>query len=181
MPHLYQGIIYKPFQTGGAPVWFHTLEMWLDYGKITCFSNNGLNMLPWTSFTCYTKDNQQGCFRLSNWFSLRRLGPLASCMIVHFSAHISKWELVCKFGVIFHIFIISCLCPRFHVWNLIFLLCNNLFIYQVLCTLIYRRRSLYSFLYSVYFYIWFITVIGSDNGLSPGQHQTTIWTNVQTI
>ena len=27
-------------------------------------------------------------------------------MIVHFSAHISKWELVCKFGVIFHIFII---------------------------------------------------------------------------
>ena len=29
----------------------------------------------WTSFTCYAKDNQQGCFRLSNWFSLRRLGP----------------------------------------------------------------------------------------------------------
>ena len=25
--------------------------------------------------TCYTKDNQQGCFRLSNWFSLWRLGP----------------------------------------------------------------------------------------------------------
>ena len=40
-----------------------------------CFLNNGLNMLPWTLFTCYTKDNQQGCFRLSNWFSLRRLGP----------------------------------------------------------------------------------------------------------
>ena len=29
---------------------------------------------------------------------------------------------------------------------MIFLLCNNLFIYQVLCTLIYRWRSLYSFL-----------------------------------
>ena len=40
-----------------------------------CFSKKGLNMLPWTSFTCNTKDNQQGCFRLSNWFSLRRLGP----------------------------------------------------------------------------------------------------------
>ena len=38
-------------------------------------------------------------------------------MIVHFSAHISKWELVCKFGVIFHIFIISCLCSRFHIRN----------------------------------------------------------------
>ena len=43
--------------------------------------------------------------------------PLASCMIVHFSAQISKWELVCKFGVIFHVFIISCLCSWFHVWN----------------------------------------------------------------
>ena len=63
-------------------------------------------------------------------------------MIVHFSAHISKWELVCKFGVIFHIFIISCLCTK----PVIFLICNNLFIYQVLCTLIYRRHSLYSFL-----------------------------------
>ena len=29
-----------------------------------------------------------------------------------------------------------------------FLLNNNLFIYQVLCTLIYRRRSLYSFLWN---------------------------------
>ena len=38
-------------------------------------------------------------------------------VVVHFSAHISKWELVCKFGVIFHIFIISCLCSRFHVRN----------------------------------------------------------------
>ena len=28
----------------------------------------------------------------------------------------------------------------------IFLLYNNIFIYQVICTLIYRRRSLYSFL-----------------------------------
>ena len=34
------------------------------------------------------------------------------------SAHISKWELVCKFGVIFHIcIIISCLGSRFHAWN----------------------------------------------------------------
>ena len=68
-------------------------------------------------------------------------------MIVHFSTHISKWELVCKFGMIFHIIIISCLCSRFHVRNQWFLLCNNLFIYQVLCPLIYRRRSLYSFLW----------------------------------
>ena len=69
----------------------------------------------------------------------------------HFSAHISKWELVCKFGVIFHMFIISCLCSRFHArhqW--FFLLYNNLFIYQVLCTLIYRRRSLCSFLLNIF-------------------------------
>ena len=37
---------------------------------------------------------------------------------LHFSAHISKWELVCKSGVIFHIFIIiSFLGSRFHAWN----------------------------------------------------------------
>ena len=28
----------------------------------------------------------------------------------------------------------------------VFLLCDGLFIHQVLCTLIYRRRSLYAFL-----------------------------------
>ena len=49
-----------------------------------CFSNNGLNVLPWTSFTCYTKDNQQGCFRLSNWFSLRRLGPWMNHLLEYF-------------------------------------------------------------------------------------------------
>ena len=44
--------------------------------------------------------------------------PLASCMIVHFSDHFSKWKLVCKFGVLFHIFvIISCLGSWFHAWN----------------------------------------------------------------
>ena len=51
----------------------HLPSMFFVHGF--CFLNNGLNMLPWTSFTCYTKDNQQGCFRLSNWFFLRRLGP----------------------------------------------------------------------------------------------------------
>ena len=62
--------------------------------------------------------------------------PLASCMIVHISAHISKWELVCKFGVIFNIFIISCLCSRFHAWN-------QWFFYSII-------RSFYSFLLSSY-------------------------------
>ena len=39
-------------------------------------------------------------------------------MIGNFSAHISKWELVCKFGVIFHIsIIISCLSSWFNAWN----------------------------------------------------------------
>ena len=69
-------------------------------------------------FTCCTKDNQQGCFRLSNWFSLWRLGSWMNHLIVHFSAHILKLELVCKFRVRFHIFIIiSCLGSRFHAWN----------------------------------------------------------------
>ena len=45
------------------------------FGHVICFSNNGLNMLPWTSLTCYPMDNQQGCFRLSNWFPLWHLAP----------------------------------------------------------------------------------------------------------
>ena len=48
-------------------------------------------------------------------------------------------------------FALQVILPRFTVscmkLVMIFLLCNNLFIYQVLCTLIYRRRSLYSFLF----------------------------------
>ena len=68
-------------------------------------------------------------------------------MIVHFSAHILKWELVCKFGVRFQIFIIIfCSVHGFMYETSDFLLYNNLFIYQVLFTLIYRRHSLYSFL-----------------------------------
>ena len=67
-------------------------------------------------------------------------------MIVHFSAQISKWEFACTFGVIFHISINFL--PRYTVSCMKLVNClfyNNLFIYQVLCTLIYRRRSLYSF------------------------------------
>ena len=41
------------------------------------------------------------------------------------------------------LFTVSCMKP------VIFLLCINLFIYQVLCTFIYRRRSLYSFLITI--------------------------------
>ena len=79
---------------------------------------------------------------------LSRLGavdePLASCMIVHFSAHISKWELVCKFGVIFHIFIISCLCSRFHVRNQWF------FFYSVI-TFSYIKSFVHSYTADVVF------------------------------
>ena len=64
-------------------------------------------------------------------------------MIVHFSAHISKWELVCKFGVIFHIFIISCLCSRFHVWN-------QWFFYSVI-TFSYTKCFVHSYTVDVVF------------------------------
>ena len=48
-----------------------------------------------------------------NWIE-----TIASCMIVHFSARILKLELVCKFGVRFHIsIIISCLGSRFPARN----------------------------------------------------------------
>ena len=114
-----------------------------------CFSINGLTKLPWTSYL-------QAMLRIisrsvSDWAGWR-LGPWMNtcllCMIVHFSANILKWELVCKFGVRFHIFInIYALVHGFMHETSAFLLYNNLFIYQVLCRVIYRRRSLYSFLW----------------------------------
>ena len=64
-------------------------------------------------------------------------------MIVHFSAHISKWDLVCKFGVIFHISIISCLCSRFHVRN-------QWFFYSVI-TFSYTKCFVHSYTVDVVF------------------------------
>ena len=69
--------------------------------------------------------------------------PLASCMIVHFSAHISKWELVCKFGVIFHIFIISL--PRFTVS------CMKLVIFYSIITFSYYKYFVHSYPIDVVF------------------------------
>ena len=99
-------------------------------------------------FTWYTKDDQQGCFRFSNWLSLWRLGPwmnqLPPAWLSAFRLTFWNKELVC-FGVSY---IYYCFLPRFTVSSMklvIFFLLYNIFIYQVLCTLIYRRRSLYSF------------------------------------
>ena len=116
-------------------------------------------------------------------------------MIVHFSAHISKWELVCKFGVIFHIFIISCLCSRFHVWN-------QWFFYSVI-TFSYTKCFVLSYTVDVVFILSYfmiskinsglnvlthwgqvtlkctgdLIIIGSHNGLLPGRRQAIILTN----
>ena len=65
-PYLDDKMNTFPFQ--GWPLAATALISYIDLVKRYVY-------LPWTSFTCYTKDNQQGCFRLSNWFSLRRLGP----------------------------------------------------------------------------------------------------------
>ena len=60
----------------------------------------------------------------------------------HFKIRVSMyvWSDISYIYYFLPLFTVSCMKP------VIFLLCNNLFIYQVLCTLIYRRRSLYSFL-----------------------------------
>ena len=60
------------------PVWNVLPKQPLYNSDIVCNENaqDDNSVLPKDLiFTCYTKDNQQGCFRLSNWFPLRRLGP----------------------------------------------------------------------------------------------------------
>ena len=67
--------------------------------------------------------------------------PLASCMIVHFLAHISNksWYVSLEWYFIYLLFLASV--HGFMHETSDFLLYNNLFIYQILSTLIYRRRS----------------------------------------
>ena len=120
-----------------AGCWQYLLVMyWLMFGMLflfwttslgcfvhgLCFSNNGLNDLSWTSYVhVIPRIISRGVSGLATNSPCCVCGvdePLASCMIVHLSAHIFKWQLVCKFGVRFHIFIIiSCLGLRFHAWN----------------------------------------------------------------
>ena len=118
----------------------HLPRMFLVHGR--CFSNNGLNKLPWTSYlhailriisrgvSGLATDSPCGVWAVNE--------PLASYMI-------RKWELVCKCGVRFHIFIIiSCLGSRFYASNYwSFTLTFSYTKYFV----IYSRRSLYSVLH----------------------------------
>ena len=85
--------------------------------------------------------------------------PFASCMIVHFSAHISKWELVCKFGVIFHIFIITCLCSRFHVWDQWFFYSVITFSYTKCFVHSYTVDVVFTLSYKKYFIIPCVAII----------------------
>ena len=76
------------------------------------------------------------------------------------------WKRLSYISYIYYflpLFTVSCTKP------VIFLLCNNLFIYQVLCTLIYRRRSLYSFLLE---YVFMIT---------KHNHEAISWSHVTQI
>ena len=61
-----------------------------------------------------------------------------------------------------------------HETSDLFLLYNNLFIYQVLCTLIYRRRSLYSFLFVCLKEVTETTDFILDT-LSAEEHNGTYW------
>ena len=72
----------------------------------------------------------------------------------HFKMRVgmSVWSDISYIYYFLPLFTVSCMKP------MIFLLCNNLFIYQVLCTLIYRRRSLYSFFLYQLIYIYDITL-----------------------
>ena len=133
-----QGFIFSIVRND---IWHsNTQGMWKTVDYFIHFLSHKQNLhshachVPLTAFTC---DLSRRCILLTNWginsgtganavsvlhscapSTLPSLKPIASCMIVHFAAHILKWQLVCKFGVRFHILIIiSCLGSRFHAWN----------------------------------------------------------------
>ena len=93
--------------------------------------------------------------------------PLASCMIIHFSAHILKWELVCKFGMmewdfIYLLLFLALVHGFMHETSDYILLYKNVFIYQVLCIVTYCRCSLYSFLLPIH---WKMYILYTDGNL----------------
>ena len=95
--------------------------------------------------TCYTKDNQQGCFMLSNWFFLRRLGPWMNHLPPAWSCTFENesWYVSLEWDFIYLKLFLASVHGFMHETSDCFLLHNNLFIYQLLCALIYRRRSFF--------------------------------------
>ena len=130
------------FETPSRSLWRH------NYGpyEVVLSLGNPLDVLQWwheLSSPYFRRHDLYGWSTHSSLLYIHVDEPLASCMIVHFSAHISKWELVCKFGVIFHIFIISCLCSRFQVRN-------QWFFYSVI-TFSYTKCFVHSYIVDVVF------------------------------
>ena len=70
-------------------------------------------------FTCYTKDNQPGCFRLSNWFSLQAVrGRGWTTCLLHdsslFGSHFKSWYVSLEWDFIYLLlflawFTVSCM------------------------------------------------------------------------
>ena len=108
--------------------------------------------LHYMRFTYYTEDNQQACFRLSNWFSLWCLGSWMNYLSpvwwtnFRFRFLIVSWcGNLCggdSFLGCIHVLCISKVCLLFS--SQINLLSNS-FVYLILCTDIFHRRRLYFF------------------------------------
>ena len=95
--------------------------------------------------------------------------PLASCSIVHFSAHILKLKLVCQFGVSIHIFIIIS-CPWFTVS------CMKLVIFYSIITFSFTKYAVQSYTVDVVFTLPYYapSVIFQTEPSFPHGHQSWI-------
>ena len=110
--------------------------------------------LLYIRLTYYIQDNQQGCFRLSSWFPLWCLGTDLPPVWLFTFRFVSKGCLVCKFDIMMRIFacdffgLTSCLCtlPKFYLFFFPNEFALRKLLYYVLRTVIFHRRSLYSFL-----------------------------------
>ena len=113
--------------------------------------------LPYKRLIYYSKDNQQGCSRLSNLFSLQCLGPWMN--------HLPPvWWSTCRFRIVIFswrksfiwwkgtFLLISCFYSCFihnssfaYYFSAQMIYSRIAFLYQVLCTDIFHRCSLYFF------------------------------------
>ena len=107
--------------------------------------------LCYTRFTYYDKDNQQGCSRRSNWFSLRCLGPCRNHLSPVLWSTFRFWFLIVSRSesLIWWKGIFLCIFCLYSCFAIIFplkLICSQIaFLCYVRWSDIFHRRSLCSF------------------------------------
>ena len=133
----------------GCCFYFQPLPYGVFFVHGLCFSNNGLNKLPWISYLhAILRIISRGVSGLATDSPCGVWGRgWTTCLLDDSSVHFKmSWYASLQWDFIYFILFPASVNGFMHETNDFFKIYNNLFIHQLLCRLIYRRHSLYSFL-----------------------------------